>query len=151
MEQGDRLLAWEKQLASRLDEAPSLFGPSLSALSHGLGQMASLGASGSLGNMDSCACKATCALLCDCVCHCTECKTTCGLQGAASVSPLLSFQRQMPGVFQLHTLRNPHTVRTKARTPQVSTERLLFAVPTASRTMGTQEHQFELCTHSTDD
>lgn len=98
MEQGDRLLAWEKQLASRLDEAPSLFGPSLSALSHGLGQMASLGASGSLGNMDSCACKATCALLCDCVCHCAECKTTCGLQGAASVSPLLSFQRQMPGV-----------------------------------------------------
>lgn len=60
-----------------------------SPLSHGLSQMASLGASGSLGNMNSCACKATCALLCDCVCHCTECKTTCGLQGAASMSPLL--------------------------------------------------------------
>ena len=54
-------------------------------------------------------------------------------------------------VFQLHTLRNPHTVRTKAFTPQVSTERLLFAAPTASRTMGTQEHRFELCTHFTDD
>lgn len=63
-----------------------------------LSQMASSGASGSLGNMNSCACKATCALLCDCVCLCTECKTTCGLQGAAPMSPLLSFQWQMPGV-----------------------------------------------------
>lgn len=54
-------------------------------------------------------------------------------------------------VFQPHILRNPHTVRTKAFTPQVSTERLLFAAPTASRTMGTQEHRFELCTHFTDD
>lgn len=115
MEQGDRLLAWKEQLASRLDEAPSLFGPSLSALSHGLSQMASLGASGSLGNMNSCACKATRALLCDCVCHCTECKTTCGLQGAASVSPLLPVET----LSSHHGLRYPGllTALTVAVTP----------------------------------
>lgn len=33
MEQGDQLLAWKEQPASRPDEVPSPFGPSLSALS----------------------------------------------------------------------------------------------------------------------